>query len=83
MVWGERGAEKDRRALLTLLRTGDFRQKDAVAARFMRSSVFRENDHSLRFAKHFFGSGFSGAVLSVASVGIEDEDVTVFEGRAE
>ena len=47
---------------------------------FMRSSVVRDNDEPLRFAKHFFGSGFSGAVLSVASVGIEDEDGTVFAG---
>ncbi len=42
----------------------------------MRSSVVRENDHPVGFAKHFFGSGFFfGAALSVASVGVEDEDV--------
>ena len=27
--------------------------QDVVAARFMRSDVDRENDHPLRFAKHF------------------------------
>ena len=43
---------------MTLLRTGNFRQKDAVVEGFMRSSVVRENDHPLRFAKHFSGSGF-------------------------
>ena len=50
-------------------------------AGFMRSSVVRENDDPIRSAKHFLGSGFSsGAVLSVASVEIEDECVTVFAG---
>ncbi len=39
----------------------------------MRSSVVRENEDPIRCAKHF-----SGAVLSMASIGIEDEDGTVF-----
>ena len=66
---------------MTLLRTGDFRQEDAVAARFMRSSVVRENDHPLPIAKHIcLAAVFSGAVRSVASVGVEDEDGTVFAG---
>ncbi len=64
---------------MTLLRTGNFRQEDAVAESFMRSSVVRENDHPFRFAQDVFGSGFfTGAVLSMASVGIENEDGTVF-----
>ena len=36
---------------LPLLRTGDFGRQDAVAERFMRSSV--ENDNPLRFGKLF------------------------------
>ena len=45
----------------------------------MRSIVVRENGHPLRLAKHFFRQRFfSDAVRSVASVGIEDEDGTVF-----
>ena len=47
-------------------------------ASFIPSSGVREHDDPLRVAKHFFGSGFSDAVLSVASVGVEDEDATVF-----
>ena len=46
----------------------------------MRSSVVRDNDDPLRFAKDFSAAVFSGAVLSVASVGVEDEDGTVFAG---
>ena len=47
----------------------------------MRSSVVRENDHPFRFAKDVFGSGFfTGAVLYMASVRIEDEDGTVLAG---
>ena len=33
---GERGAEKERRALLTLIRAGDFGGEDVVAESFMR-----------------------------------------------
>ena len=61
-----------------MLRTGDFVGHDVVAAGFMRSSVVREHGHPLRFANHFSAAVFSGAVLSAASVGIEDEDGTVF-----
>jgi len=50
-VWGERGAEERRSAVLTLLRTGEFRQEDALVAGFMRSSVVFEHEHPLRFAK--------------------------------
>lgn len=42
----------------------------------MRSSVGCGNDDllaTLLFAMHLFGSGFFGAVCSVASVGIDDE----------
>ena len=35
-VWGERGAEKERRALLTLLRAGGFGEGDVVEESFMR-----------------------------------------------
>ena len=62
---------------MTLLRTGDFLRLDAVAESFMRSSVVRDNDAPIRCAKHLFGSGFSGAVLFMASIGIEDEDGAV------
>ena len=49
-----RGVRRSGRStLVTLLRTGDFRQEDAIAARFMRSNVVRENDGPLHFAKHF------------------------------
>ena len=44
--------------MATLLRTGDFVGQDVVAVKFIRSDVVRENDDPLRFAKHFFGSGF-------------------------
>jgi hypothetical protein len=44
----------------------------------MRSNIFRHNSDSLRCAKHFRGSGFFGAALSVVSVGIEDEYGSVF-----
>ena len=47
-------------------------------ARFMRCGEGHEHGDPLRCAKYLFGSGFSGAVRSVASVGIEDEDGTVF-----
>ena len=46
----------------------------------MRSNVVRENEDPIRFAKLFLAADLSGAVLSVASVGIEDEDGTVFAG---
>ena len=50
-----------------------------VVVGFMCSSVVCENDHPLRYAKHFFGSDFySGAALSVLSVEIEDEYGAVF-----
>ena len=58
--------------------------QDVVAAIFIRSSVVRDNDQPLRFAKHLFlAAVFSGAALSVASVGIEDEDGAVFAGDLE
>ena len=44
----------------------------------MRCGEGHEHGDPLRCAKYLFGSGFSGAVRSVASVGIEDEDGTVF-----
>ncbi len=45
----------------------------------MRCGERHECGRPLRFANHFFASGsFSGAVLSVASVGVEDEDGAVF-----
>jgi hypothetical protein len=43
---------------VTLLRTGDFRQEDAIAESFMRSSVICEYEDPIRCAKHFFGGGF-------------------------
>ena len=50
----------------------------------MRSSVAREHGRPLRWAKLDFrkllAAVFSGAALSVASVGIEDEDGAVFAG---
>ena len=46
----------------------------------MRCGEGHEHGDPLRCAKYLFGSGFSGAVRSVASVGIEDEDGTVFAG---
>ncbi len=46
----------------------------------MRCGEGHEHGDPLRCAKYLFGSGFSGAALSVASVGIEDEDGTVFAG---
>jgi len=56
----------------------------SVAAKFMRSSVAREDGRPLRWAKLYFrkflAAVFSGAALSVASVGIEDEDGAVSEG---
>jgi len=58
--------ERGSGALVTLLRTGDFRQQDAVPESFMRSSVVRENDDPIRFFKHFSVSVFLGAVLSAA-----------------
>ena len=63
-----------------LLREPDFRGRDAVVVVFMRSGVVRENDDPLRFAKHIcLVAVFSGAVRSVASVGVEDG--TFFEGN--
>ena len=44
----------------------------------MRSSVVRENEDPIRCAKYFPAADFSGAVLSMASIGIKDEDGTVF-----
>jgi hypothetical protein len=44
----------------------------------MRSNIFRHNSDPLRCIKHFRGSGFFGAALSVVSVGIEDEYGAVF-----
>ncbi len=44
----------------------------------MRLNIFRHNSDPLRYAKHFRGSGFFGAALSVLSVGIEDEYGAVF-----
>ena len=61
-----------------MLRTGDFVGRNLVAAKFICSSAVRESDHPLRCARLFWGAVFSGAALSVASVGIEDEDGTVF-----
>ena len=61
-----------------MLRTEDFVGQNVVAAKFICSSAVRESDHPLRCARLFWGAVFSGAVLSVASVGIEDEDGTVF-----
>jgi hypothetical protein len=50
----------------------------------MRSSVAREHGRPLRWAKRYFwkflAAVFSGAALSVASVGIEDDDGAVFAG---
>ena len=43
---------------MTLLLKGDFVGQDVVAVKFIRSDVVRESDDPLRFAKHFFGSGF-------------------------
>ena len=50
-VWGERGAEEGRSAVVTLLRTGDFVGQDVVAAEFMRSGVVREHGDPLRCAQ--------------------------------
>ena len=61
-----------------MLRTGDFVGRNLVAAKFICSSAVRESDHPLRCARLFWGAVFSGAALSVASVGIENEDGTVF-----
>ena len=44
----------------------------------MRSSVVRDNEDTIRIANAFFRQRFSVAALSLASVGIEDEDGTVF-----
>jgi hypothetical protein len=67
-----------------LLREADFRGWVSVAAKFMRSSVAREHGRPLRWAKLDFrkllAAVFSGAALSVASVGIEDEDGAVSAG---
>ena len=56
---GSEGRKKERQTLLTLLRAGDFRQHDAVAAGFMGSSVDCENDDPLRFAKQFLPGFFA------------------------
>ena len=61
-----------------MLRTGDFVGQNVVAAKFICSSAVRESDHPLRCARLFLAAVLSGAELSVASVGIEDEDGTVF-----
>lgn len=44
--------------LLTLLRKEDFLGQDAVAERFMRSSVVGENNDPLRIAKHYLAADF-------------------------
>jgi len=46
----------------------------------MRCSVVPERGDRTRFSKQFFGIDFSGAVLSAASAGIEDENETVPHG---
>ena len=67
-----------------LLREADFRGWVSGAAKFMRSNVAREHGRPLRWAKLDFrkvlAAVFSGAALSVASVGIEKEDGAVFAG---
>jgi hypothetical protein len=67
-----------------LLREADIRGWVSVAAKFMRSSVPREHGRPLRWAKLDFrkvlAAVFSGAALSVASVGIENEDGAVSAG---
>ena len=47
------------------------------------SIVVRENDSPIRCARHFSAAGFSGAALTVASIRIENEDLTVFEADLE
>ncbi len=67
-----------------LLREADFRGWVSVAAKFMPSSFAREHGCPLHWAKRYFRkylvAVFSGAALSVASVGIEKEDGAVFAG---
>ena len=67
-----------------LLREADIRGWVSVAPKFMRSSVAREHGRPLRWAKLYFrkvlAAVFSGAALSVASVGIENEDGAVSAG---
>ena len=69
-VWGERGAEEGRDALVTLLRTGDFPRLDAVAVNFMRSSVVCENGRPLRFAKLYFEQRFFLTRSPLESLGV-------------
>lgn len=86
---GEREAEEGRSAPLTPPRAANFRQEDAVAARFMRTSVVRANDSPLRFAK-FFSSGLlrkrtMGQVSSAPRRGVpeaEERAVLVNRGHA-
>ena len=67
-----------------LLREADFRGWVSVAAKFMPSIFSREHGCPLHWAKRYFRkylvAVFSGAAISVASVGIENEDETVFAG---
>ncbi len=67
-----------------LLREADFRGWVSVAAKFMPSIFSREHGCPLHWAKRYFRkylvAVFSGAALSVASVGIEKEDSAVCAG---
>lgn len=69
-------------ALVTLPRRGDFPSLDAVEAVFIGSSLVRENDHPLRMAKHFLGSGLfrareSNRLFCVAIEAVREDE----EGR--
>jgi len=60
------------------LRLCAFARHPIAGFRFICSSAVRESDHPLRCARLFWAAVFSDGALSVVSVGIENEDGTVF-----